>query len=60
MHSDTISRILLARFVSSSSTVSMLTSSELLWDVFRLAGDRDLVTRITLLHLTLDSEAESP
>ena len=42
MHSDTISRILLARFVSSSSTVSMLTSTVLLWLVFRLAGDEDL------------------
>ena len=43
-HSDTISKILLARFVSSSSTVSMLTSSVLLWLVFRLAGDKDLMS----------------
>ena len=42
-HSDTISKILLARFVSSSSTVSMLTSSVLLWLVFRLAGGKDLL-----------------
>ena len=53
MHSDTISRILLARFVSSSSTVSMLTSSVLLWLVFRLAGDKDLKcdTIVTVLQL---------
>ena len=41
----TISRILLARLLSSSSTVSrlaMLTSSELLWDVLRLElGERE-------------------
>ena len=41
-HSETISRILFPFLDSSSSTVSMLTSSELLTLVLRLAGDMDL------------------